>query len=320
MITHPSVAGAAVLAGLIVAGGSYAARHDVGLGSGLPASADGPHPARAASSRLGRPAPSPAAPAWPGTRPMSPRSTSAPPARRPRSRPPSRRPPVAAPRGRGAAPRHHLGARSPARARSAATTEAEMTNTALRVYTTVIALICGGAVAWSIHQSSITTAWQADARSWHSLAAQAVAHDRLTTRSMHQIVARYDRLIVRTRAARSASSSSASGRRSGPEPRPRRERPDHLLQHVPRLGAGVGVGPGPGRRRAGARPRPPTRARPRDEHAHGDHDRCLGVEGDRHHLADPPQRAASPMPSPRPSPPRSSTTRRAGRGSAARAR
>jgi hypothetical protein len=39
VITHPSVAGAAVLAGLLVAGGSYAARHDMGLGSGLPASA-----------------------------------------------------------------------------------------------------------------------------------------------------------------------------------------------------------------------------------------------------------------------------------------
>ena len=74
-----------------------------------------------------------------------------------------------------------------------------MTNTALRVYTTVIALICGGAVAWSIHQSSITTAWQADARSWQTLAAQAVTHDRATTRSMHQMVVRYDRLIVRTR-------------------------------------------------------------------------------------------------------------------------
>ncbi|MEP6641769.1 MAG: hypothetical protein ABJB93_07655 [Gaiellales bacterium] len=74
-----------------------------------------------------------------------------------------------------------------------------MTNSALRIYTTVIALICGGAVAWSIHQSSITTSWQADARSWHSLAAQAVAHDRNTSRGMHRLVARYDRLIVRTR-------------------------------------------------------------------------------------------------------------------------
>lgn len=39
MIAHPSVAGAAVLAGLLVAGGSYAARHDMGLGNGLQTSA-----------------------------------------------------------------------------------------------------------------------------------------------------------------------------------------------------------------------------------------------------------------------------------------
>jgi hypothetical protein len=74
-----------------------------------------------------------------------------------------------------------------------------MTNTALRVYTALIAVICGGAVAWSIHQSSIATAWQADARSWHSLAAQAAAHDRSSTRSMRKMVAQYNHLVVRTR-------------------------------------------------------------------------------------------------------------------------
>lgn len=74
-----------------------------------------------------------------------------------------------------------------------------MTSTALRIYTAAIALICGGAVAWSIHQSSIASAWQADSRSWQGLAAQAVAHDRLTARNMHAMVARYDRLVVRTR-------------------------------------------------------------------------------------------------------------------------
>lgn len=74
-----------------------------------------------------------------------------------------------------------------------------MTSTALRVYTTVIALICGGAVAWSIHQSSIATAWQADARSWHALAAQAVAHDRSTTLNMRKMVVQYNHLVVRTR-------------------------------------------------------------------------------------------------------------------------
>lgn len=39
MTSHPSVAGAAVVAGLLVAAGSYAARHDAGLGSALQASA-----------------------------------------------------------------------------------------------------------------------------------------------------------------------------------------------------------------------------------------------------------------------------------------
>jgi hypothetical protein len=74
-----------------------------------------------------------------------------------------------------------------------------MTSTALRIYTAAIAIVCGLAVAWSIHQSSIASAWHADARSWHVLAAQAVAHDRLTARSLHATVARYDRLVVRTR-------------------------------------------------------------------------------------------------------------------------
>jgi hypothetical protein len=74
-----------------------------------------------------------------------------------------------------------------------------MTSTALRIYTAAIALICGAAVAWSIHQSSIASSWQADARSWQGLAARAVAHDRLTARNMHALVARYDRLVVRTR-------------------------------------------------------------------------------------------------------------------------
>ena len=56
-----------------------------------------------------------------------------------------------------------------------------MTSRALRIYTAVIALICGAAVTWSIHQGSIASAWQADARSWHTLAAQAVVHDRPPT-------------------------------------------------------------------------------------------------------------------------------------------
>ena len=74
-----------------------------------------------------------------------------------------------------------------------------MTSMALRIYTAAIALICGAAVAWSIHQGSTASAWQADARSWQAIAAQVAAHDQLTTRNMRVMVTRYDRLVIRTR-------------------------------------------------------------------------------------------------------------------------
>ena len=74
-----------------------------------------------------------------------------------------------------------------------------MTSTGLRIYTTIIALICGGAVAWSIHQASLASSWQADARSWHTVAQRTVAHDRMTAAHMRHLVGRYNQLVVRTR-------------------------------------------------------------------------------------------------------------------------
>lgn len=74
-----------------------------------------------------------------------------------------------------------------------------MTSAALRIYTAVIALICAAAVAWSIHQSSIAAAWRADSGSWQAVARRSVLHDRLTAGRMQALVARYDRLVVRTR-------------------------------------------------------------------------------------------------------------------------
>jgi hypothetical protein len=74
-----------------------------------------------------------------------------------------------------------------------------MTSTGLRIYTAVIALICGAAVAWSIHQSSLASSWQADARSWHSVAQRTVWHDRQTSTRMRHLVTRYNRLVIRTR-------------------------------------------------------------------------------------------------------------------------
>jgi hypothetical protein len=74
-----------------------------------------------------------------------------------------------------------------------------MTSTGFRIYTTIIALICGAAVAWSIHQASLASSWQADARSWHALAQRTVLHDRATSSDMRHLVRRYNRLVIQTR-------------------------------------------------------------------------------------------------------------------------
>lgn len=74
-----------------------------------------------------------------------------------------------------------------------------MTSTAIRVYTVLIAIVCGAALAWSIHQSSVAAAWQADSRSWQVVAQRSVVHDRMTTQGMRRLVGRYNRLVVRTR-------------------------------------------------------------------------------------------------------------------------
>ncbi|MGH3075866.1 MAG: hypothetical protein ACRDQC_13095 [Gaiellales bacterium] len=74
-----------------------------------------------------------------------------------------------------------------------------MTSAGLRIYTTIIALICGAAVAWSIHQASLASSWQADASSWHAVAQRTVAHDRQTTAQMRHLVVRYNTLVTKTR-------------------------------------------------------------------------------------------------------------------------
>jgi hypothetical protein len=111
-----------------------------------------------------------------------------------------------------------------------------MTSTGLRIYTTIIALICGGAVAWSIHQASLASSWQADASSWHAVAQRTVVHDHGTSAHMRHLVRRYNRLVIQTRrserkllasirrgqasaaALPSASFASSSGPISAPAP------------------------------------------------------------------------------------------------------
>jgi hypothetical protein len=74
-----------------------------------------------------------------------------------------------------------------------------MASVGIRIYTAVIAIVCGAAIAWSIHQSSIASAWQADSLAWHGIAQRTVLHDRVTTRRLRRLVVQYDHLVVRTR-------------------------------------------------------------------------------------------------------------------------
>lgn len=73
-----------------------------------------------------------------------------------------------------------------------------MTSLAIKVYTVVIALVCGAALAWSIDQQHAAVTAQADARAWQRLAAATVAHDKAITHTNRRLVFRYNRLVHRT--------------------------------------------------------------------------------------------------------------------------
>jgi hypothetical protein len=73
-----------------------------------------------------------------------------------------------------------------------------MTNTALKIYTAVIALVCTVAIAWSINQSRAAAAWHVEAGSWQAVARRSVAHERLTNRRYRTLAHRYNQLVVGT--------------------------------------------------------------------------------------------------------------------------
>ena len=76
-----------------------------------------------------------------------------------------------------------------------------MTSFAVKVYTVVIALVCGALLAWSIDQQHTAATAQTDARAWQRLAAVAVAHDKAITHTNRRLVFRYNRLVHRTAAS-----------------------------------------------------------------------------------------------------------------------
>lgn len=74
-----------------------------------------------------------------------------------------------------------------------------MNSLALRFYTVAIALICGGAIAYTINQQQQAATWQTEAASWRQLAAKSVRRDRATGHKMRVLVNRYNQLVVDTR-------------------------------------------------------------------------------------------------------------------------
>jgi hypothetical protein len=73
-----------------------------------------------------------------------------------------------------------------------------MTSIAIKTYTIVLALICGGALVWSIDQQHAAAASGAEARAWQHVVAATLAHDRATTKANHLLVVRYNELVHKT--------------------------------------------------------------------------------------------------------------------------
>lgn len=91
-----------------------------------------------------------------------------------------------------------------------------MTDTALKVYTAVIALVCFAAIAWSINQTTTANAWSAEAGNWQTTARQTTEHDRQLARQYRRLERRYNRLVVTTRRAQKKLISSMAAAQAAP--------------------------------------------------------------------------------------------------------
>jgi hypothetical protein len=76
-----------------------------------------------------------------------------------------------------------------------------VTSIALRIYTAVVALVCGGAVAYSIDQQRVADAAAAQAATWQAQAFRSASHDAATLYMSRRMVRRYNLLVRRTRAS-----------------------------------------------------------------------------------------------------------------------
>lgn len=73
-----------------------------------------------------------------------------------------------------------------------------MASTALRAYTAGTALLCTGAIAFSLHQQQAAAQWQKEAGAWQTVSSQSLARGRAALRSEHRLAIRYNALVRHT--------------------------------------------------------------------------------------------------------------------------
>ncbi len=96
-----------------------------------------------------------------------------------------------------------------------------MTSTAIRIYTAIMALACGGAIVFALQQQHQADTWQSDSRAWQDLVAKSTAQDQLNARRLKLVIHRYNLLVRNTTRSqrkllaalqqRSSASTSAAG-------------------------------------------------------------------------------------------------------------
>jgi hypothetical protein len=100
-----------------------------------------------------------------------------------------------------------------------------MTSRGLRLYTAVVAMICGLAIALGIqsYQAAAASdhwraAWRAEARSWRGVAHRAIAANAASDRRYRGLVVRYNHVVRATRRSQHQLLHALQVARSAPPP------------------------------------------------------------------------------------------------------
>lgn len=102
---------------------------------------------------------------------------------------------------------------------------ATMTSRGLRLYTAVVAMVCGLAIALGIqsYQAAAASdhwraAWRAEARSWRSVAHRSIAANAASDRRYRALVGRYNHVVRATRRSQRQLLQALQVARSAPPP------------------------------------------------------------------------------------------------------